>query len=243
MDPIVHQVAQCGIDSALPLDAVLAGDGFNVRNEKRSDCKNWPARYAIKVNRALADRLVALAAHDLATRARLAEDGSLFGGYNPKMRAVHESNARQLDTIIGASGWPTAQEVGDDGAEAAWLIAQHAIGLPDFQRKCFALLQAEVAAGQAPSWQMAMMCDRIRIYEGRLQLYGTQFDWDDEGQMSPRPSEDPDGVDRRRGEVGLEPLADAIVRHKAQSASQPKPTDLAERRKQMDDWAKSVGWR
>lgn len=124
-----------------------------------------------------------MAAHDLETRERLAEDGSLFDGYNPQMQGVHEANARELDAIIADIGWPTAQIAGDDGAEAAWLIAQHAIGLPQFQRKCLALLKCAVAAGQAPAWQMAMMIDRIHTYEGRRQVYGTSLDWDDGGQL------------------------------------------------------------
>ena len=195
------------------------------------------------MNKTLANRLVALAAHDLETRERLAEDGSLFDGYHHEMQAVHESNAGELDTIIAEIGWPTPQQAGDDGAEAAWLIAQHAIGLPHFQRKCFELLKAAVAAGNAPAWQMAMMHDRILTYEGRPQVYGTQFDWDDSGQLSPRPIEDPDGVDQRRTEIGLEPLEAAITKHRAQSAAQPRPSDLAERQRIMDEWAHLVGWR
>jgi hypothetical protein len=195
------------------------------------------------VNRIIADQLVALAAHDLKMREWLAEDGSLFEGYHPKMQAVHEANATELERIIAAIGWPTSQLVGADAAEAAWLIAQHAIGLPSFQRRCFDLLRHAVAAGEAPAWQMAMMLDRIRTYEGRPQVYGTQFDWDDEGRLSPRLIEESDGVDQRRQEVGLEPLEAATERLRTRDAAQSKPADLAEHRRRMDEWAQQVGWR
>lgn len=195
------------------------------------------------MNTTLADRLIALAANDLETRERLAADGSLFDGYHPEMQAVHEENARELETIIAKDGWPTSDIAGDDGAEAAWLIAQHAIGLPEFQRKCLELLKAAVAAGKAPAWQMAMMLDRILTFEGRPQVYGTSFDWDDSGQLNPRPIEDPDGVDRRRTEVGLEPMEVAISKLRTRDAAQPRPADLAEHRRRMDDWARLVGWR
>ena len=191
----------------------------------------------------LAARLVALAAEDLATRERLAADGSLFDGYHPEMQAVHEANARALEAIVAEIGWPTRDVAGEDGAEAAWLIAQHAIGLPAFQRRCFALLETAVAAGKAPAWQRAMMLDRIRTYEGRPQIYGTSFDWDEEGRLSPRPIEDPAGVDRRRAEAGLEPLETAIEKLRARDAGQPRPADLAEHRRRMDEWARRVGWR
>jgi hypothetical protein len=195
------------------------------------------------VDRHLAARLTALAAHDLQTRQRLADEGSLFDGYHPEMQAVHETNARELETIIAETQWPIARLVGEDGADAAWLIAQHAIGLPQFQRKCLALLKTAVAAGQAPAWQMAMMLDRVRTLEGRLQVYGTQFDWDDSGELSPLPIEDLASVDQRRKDVGLEPLEVAIARHRAQGESQPRPAELAERKRRMDEWARLVGWR
>lgn len=196
-----------------------------------------------RVNRPLRDRLVAMASRDLKTRERLASDGTLFDGYHPEMEAVHEENARELEMVIEAHDWPTSELVGEDGAEAAWLVAQHAIGLPQFQRKCLRLVEAAVAAGKAPAWQMAMMLDRIRTFEGRPQVFGTSFDWDESGELSPRPIENPGDVDLRRASIGLEPLETAIVKHRTRNTMEQKPADLAERQKRMDDWAHEVGWR
>jgi hypothetical protein len=184
-----------------------------------------------------------LAAHDLATRERLAGDGSLFEGYHPEMQAVNDANARELEAIIADIGWPHADLVGEDGAEAAWLIAQHAIGWPRFQRQCLERLRAAVDVGKVPAWQMAMMLDRIRTYEGHAQVYGTSFDWDERGRLSPRPIEDPAFVDQRRAAVGLEPLEAAIAKLRARDGTEHRPADLAEHRRRMDDWARSVGWR
>lgn len=195
------------------------------------------------MNKVLADRLIALADRDLETRERLAEEGSLFDGCHPEMQAVHEANARELEGILAAIGWPTSRLAGDDGAEAAWLIAQHAIGLPRFQRECLELLEAAVAAGDVPAWQTAMLLDRIRTFEGRPQVYGTQFDWDESGRLSPVPIESPDDVDWRRAGIGLEPLEAATAKHRARNAAQPRPVDLAERKRRLDEWARSVGWR
>lgn len=189
------------------------------------------------IDKALRRHLTGMAARDLETRERLAADGSLFEGYHPEMRAVHEANARELGAIVEARGWPTADEAGEDGAEAAWLVAQHAIGLPAFQRACLAALRE---AG-SPAWQAAYLEDRIRTLEGRPQLYGTQFDWDEEGVMSPHPIEAPAEVDARRAAVGLPPIAEAEARLRAESG--PKPADLAARRAEMDAWAHETGWR
>ena len=191
---------------------------------------------------ALAERLLAMARKDLEVRSRLASDGSLFQGYHPEMRAVHDENAAALAQIIAEHGWPAVESVGPEAAEAAWLIVQHAIAWPEFQRRCLDVLQREAGAGRIPPWQPAMLLDRIRTSEGRLQVFGTSFDWDDAGQIDPLPIEDAERVDERRASVGLEPLSDAIARHRADAATAP-PGDLADRRREMIKWAKEVGWR
>jgi hypothetical protein len=88
-----------------------------------------------------------------------------------------------------------------------------------------------------------MLLDRIRTFEGKPQVYGTSFDWDDAGQMSPLPIDDAEHVDERRAEVGLEPLADAVTRNRDRAALEPAPHDLVQRRRDTDEWAREVGWR
>lgn len=187
--------------------------------------------------------LLELAADDLATRSRLAADGTLFGGYHPEMQAVHDANAAALDDIVTQHGWPGAGLADEDGAEAAWLIAQHAIALPGFQRRCLAALESAAAAGSIPKWQPAYLADRIRTHEGRPQLYGTQFDWDDAGEMSPLPIEEPDAVDARRAGVGLGPLAEKTAQMRAAASKENRPADLASYRAGAEAWARQVGWR
>lgn len=186
-----------------------------------------------------------MAREDLKVRAQLAADGSLFRGYHPETRAVHDRNAARLRAIVDARGWPGERQVGKEAAEAAWQIAQHAIAQPQFQRRILALIQQAVQEGNAPALQAAMLEDRIRCFEGRPQRYGTQFDWDADGRMSPLPLDDPDQVDSRRRDIGLEPLALQIHRHRAamaEEAEQP-PEDWAARQREMDAFCREVGWR
>jgi hypothetical protein len=195
------------------------------------------------IDEALRSRLLAMAETDLSVRARLAADGSLFEGYHPEMRAAHEANADALAQIIAERGWPEEEQVGADGAEAAWLIVQHAISRPALCRSVLIELKRLGDAGKVPRWQAAYLQDRIRVFEGRPQLYGTSFDWDEEGQMSPCPIEHPERVDERRQAVGLEPLRDATARHREGSATEPRPADMDQRRREMEDFARAVGWR
>ena len=194
-------------------------------------------------NSTIRDRLLALAREDLATRERLAANGTLYSGYHPEMQAIHESNALALEEIIEEIGWPTKGRVGKDGSEAAWIIAQHAIGLPEFQRRCLSAIKGAVQQDEAPAWQYAMLLDRIRVFEGRTQLYGTSFDWDEEGNMSPLPIEASDLVDHRRLAVGLPNLAEAIAAKRAETQNEPRPSDFHARQQSMHEWARDVGWR
>ncbi len=186
-----------------------------------------------------------MAREDLRVREELANDGSLYGGYHPRMRKVHERNAAKLREILDVHGWPGQSLVGDRGAEAAWLIVQHAIGDPPLQRRCLALLRAAAAAGDAPTLQVAMLDDRIRTFEGRGQLYGTQYDWDEQGQMSPLPIEDAAHVDERRRRLGLLPLDEETRRRRiavAQSGEQ-RPQDWDAFQRRAEEWLRSGGWR
>jgi hypothetical protein len=193
----------------------------------------------------LGNELLAMAEHDLRVRAELAADGSLFHGYNARMQAVHDANAERLAAILDAHGWPGEHRVGREAAKAAWLVVQHAIAQPSLQRRALELLHEAVRQGSAPALHAAMLEDRIRCMEGRPQLYGTQFDWDRDGNMSPLPIESADQVDMRRHAVGLGPLAQEVrARRAAVAESQERPpNDWAQRQRGMDAWCRKVGWR
>jgi hypothetical protein len=186
-----------------------------------------------------------MAEEDFRVRHELAADGSLFDGYHPRMRSVHDANAARLSAIFESLGWPGERQVGKQASEAAWLVVEHAIAQPAFQRHALALLQAAVARADAPPLQAAMLGDRIRTLEGRLQLYGTQFDWDASGQLSPLPIEDAPGVDARRQEIGLGPLPDAVRHQRAAAARQGErpPENWSARQGKLETWCREVGWR
>jgi hypothetical protein len=186
-----------------------------------------------------------MAEEDLRVRSELEADGSLFHGYHPRMRAVHDEHANRVTRIMAEHGWPGEPQVGREGAEAAWLIVQHAIAQPAFQRQALSGLSAAAQRGEVPAWQVAMLEDRIRSFEGRPQRYGTQFDWDTSGQLSPLPIEDRPGVDERRQEVGLRPLAEEIQRQREAIArgTERAPADWASRQRERDAWLREVGWR
>lgn len=197
------------------------------------------------MNPDLRNELLAMRAEDVRVRTELLEAGLLGNGYHPRMRAVHERNAARLEEIIAAHGWPGHSLAGEDGSNAAWFIAQHSIGDPSFQRTCAAAIEASVATGEAPLAQFAFLIDRIRCFEGRPQIYGTQFHWDDNGEMNPYPLEDAQHVDERRLRAGLNTIAERTreIREQAVREGDTPPKDRDEYNRKHESWLRAVGWR
>jgi hypothetical protein len=162
----------------------------------------------------LRDELLAMAAADQDARQRLDCHPRPSQGMSEQeftaaeqIRAVDATNTARMKAIVQACGWPGRSLVGDDGAQAAWLLVQHADRDPAFQRLCLELLNGAVRAGEADARHHAYLTDRVLLAEGGQQLYGTQLLVAD-GRWQLRPLADPDRVDDRRRQVGLEPLAD-----------------------------------
>jgi hypothetical protein len=121
---------------------------------------------------------------------------------------VDEANTKRLAEIVEQHGWPTNTLVGKDGANAAWLLVQHADRDRQFQRKCLDLM-TKLPKQEMSQRDLAYLTDRVLLAEGKKQLYGTQMHAAD-GKWAPRPLADPENVDQRRADHGLEPLADYI---------------------------------
>jgi hypothetical protein len=130
-------------------------------------------------------------------------------------RRIDEANTRWLAEVVNARGWPGWALAGEDGATAAWLLAQHADGDPAQQRAFLHALRGAVGRGEASPAHLAYLEDRVRVNAGQPQLYGTQFTATG-AEFGPCPVEDPQRLDERRAEAGLEPFADYQERLRAQ---------------------------
>lgn len=159
------------------------------------------------MNQNLADELATMMAEDQRVLQQLFDSGELPSeSYHPRMKAVHVNNASRLKEIIGRYGWPGISLVGDDGAKAAWLIAQHSVSEAEFMAECVSLLEDAVAREDVAGWQLAFLQDRVRTMAGKPQYYGTQFDIDEGGWPIPFPIEDAATVNERRARLGLNTL-------------------------------------
>jgi hypothetical protein len=117
--------------------------------------------------------------------------------------------------ILDVHGWPGRSLVGEDGAEAAWMIALHTMPEPDVLRRCLTLMQEAAATGEADPSLVPFLVDRLSLIERNVQVYGTTICRRDDGSYGPPQLEDPEHVDERRRAVGLPRLEDDVRRIEA----------------------------
>lgn len=195
-------------------------------------------------NKKISERIIELKNADLKLRNKLIESRKLSEGYNEEMEKLHLHNASILNEIINEIGYPTVDKVGKEASEAAWLIIQHSIGSPDFMKKCTEQLQNAVKENKADTVNLAYLMDRIAVFEENPQLYGTQFDWDENGKLSPNLIDDLIKVNERRNTIGLNSLEEQteIIRKRALEENQLPPKDFEKRKQEFLHWKKKAGW-
>lgn len=119
-----------------------------------------------------------------------------------KLRELDSLNTVAMKEIIEKYGWPTISKVGEKASKMAWLLVQHADAETEFQKKCLALMRDQ-PEGEVDKMDVAYLEDRVRVHDGKPQIYGTQFYTDGKGNFGPRPIEDVNNLEQRRKEVGL----------------------------------------
>jgi len=84
--------------------------------------------------------------------------------------AIDKANTARMRQIITVHGWPGNAAVGEDGANTAWLLVQHADH--DLREQALVLLTDAVRRGDASPRDLASRTDRVRMFRGEPQLYG-----------------------------------------------------------------------
>lgn len=120
-------------------------------------------------------------------------------------------NLIKVKAILDQHGWLGADVVGGQGNSTLFLVIQHADQAT--QEKYLPMMREAVKNGKAQGSSLALLEDRVALGQGKRQIYGSQIGRDPETQIYfISPLEDPDNVDKRRAEVGLQSLADYASR-------------------------------
>ena len=192
----------------------------------------------------LRDLLVSLKNSDIELRTKILESGSLYEGYDEEMESLHNKNAEMLDEVITNHGWPGKSLVGEDGADAAVMIAQHSISKPNLQRKFLEHIKIAVEGNEVLPIHEACLEDRILYNEGKPQIYGMLFEWNENGEFV-TDVEDIKLANQRRKRLGIRTIEEAKQLHLNEIMAEggAPPSDCREHLRKKNEWAKRVGWR
>jgi tetratricopeptide (TPR) repeat protein len=144
----------------------------------------------------------------LLTCAREKYSDSLQHRYLQQLMAREDSiNLSVVGEIIEEYGWLGNYQIGEDGNKTLMLVIQHAD--LSIQEKYFPLIQASVEKGETSASSFAFLVDRMQLYRGEYQVFGTQVIKDGD-EYKVFPISEPANVDVRRAELGFEPLAEYL---------------------------------
>lgn len=123
--------------------------------------------------------------------------------YSKKVMAVDSVNQTRVMPIIEKYGWLPKSKIGEKAASAIFYVVQHSN--TETIEKYLPQMEALAKKGEASATDAAKMRDRLLMFQGKKQIYGTQAaSWvRPEGKQVIWPIEDVENVNKRRKQVGF----------------------------------------
>ncbi len=121
------------------------------------------------------------------------------------------NNFNDMQAMLKKYGWPKYSTVGKLAADAPLLVINH--NPSDEVRKMYIdTIKENCLSGEGSCLEYAKIQDRILVNEDQKQIYGMQFRYTEDQKLEPFLIKDPEYVDQRRFEIGLEPIKDYLKR-------------------------------
>ena len=119
-----------------------------------------------------------------------------------KQEILDSINIVKVTSIIDKYGWLGINEVGENGNSALFLVLQHSD--LNTQLEYLPVLEKATEKGKATKSELAYFKDRVLLRQGKKQVYGTQYEWDDEKKEYYLASViEPEKLNERRESVGI----------------------------------------
>jgi hypothetical protein len=124
---------------------------------------------------------------------------------------IAQENYNTMQQLLEQYGWPKYSMVGKIAADAPLLVINHHEN--DSVRKIYlSQIKQSCLDKEGSCMEYAKIQDRILVNENKQQIYGMQFRYNEKRDLEPFPILDPQYVDQRRSEIGLEPLKEYLKR-------------------------------
>ncbi len=171
--------------------------------------------------KAYAKELLGLIARDQAldyyidqAKAHYMKEGEIPQWYYPIQQykeQINEGKYDRMEQLLKTHGWPKYSEVGKLAADAPLLIINHHED-DSVRKKYLKQIKQSCLDGEGSCMEYAKIQDRVLVNDNQPQIYGMQFRYNNERKLEPFPVIDPEYVDKRRKEIGLEPLGEYLKR-------------------------------
>lgn len=166
---------------------------------------NDPGEDTTRVNSALQSNLLNLRQID---QSSLRDDK-----LSPEQLAlIFHSNQARLSELVKQHGWPTLTAVGNDAAQGAWLIVQHADHDRNWQREMLGHMEALIVQGEVRKPDVAYLRDRLDVADKQPQRFGTQGKCVGKNAWQPFELADSSQVDDWRKAMGMTSLKAYVER-------------------------------
>ena len=147
------------------------------------------------------------------------DDQSVRGGkskddenYAQRQHEMDAQNLIKIEAILQKYGWLGEDVVGNKGNNSFFSVLQHSE--PKTMEKYLPVIRKAATEKKAKPSQLALFEDRVNMYQGKKQVYGSQirFTYNDDGSRKCEvyAIEDPINVDKRRTEIGLNPITEYL---------------------------------
>jgi hypothetical protein len=121
----------------------------------------------------------------------------------------HAINEKKIIDLLDNQGWPDIAIIGEQGNHTICNVLQHSSMA--IRQKYLPMMREAVKQNHLQPRFLARAEDRLATDRGELQIYGGQIKFYPETKtFNVWPIFDPENVDKRRAEIGLEPMADFL---------------------------------
>ena len=121
----------------------------------------------------------------------------------------HAINEKKIIDLLDNQGWPDMAIIGEQGNHTVCNVLQHSSMA--IRQKYLPMMREAVKQNHLQPRFLARAEDRLATDRGELQIYGGQIKFYPETKtFNVWPIFDPENVDKRRAEIGLEPMADFL---------------------------------
>ena len=134
---------------------------------------------------------------------------------------------------MDTQGWPGKDVIGEQGSLTICNVLQHSD--EEVRKKYLPMMRKAVEEKKLAPRLLARAEDRLATDRGELQIYGGQIKYyPDTKSFNVWPIMDPENVDQRRKDIGLEPMAEFLS-----NLRNPLPWNLEEQIKRTEEFKKA----